>query len=228
MSKPLYVFDMDETLINADCAMIWNAFLVENGIVTQPNFIEEDQRLMILYAEGNLDMEDYLTFSIAPLLNIPIEKVHTLVKECVENHILPKLFRQAKLLIEQLNREGIEMVIISASVTFLVAEVGRRLGIPTALGINLIEEKGHYTAEISGVPSYREGKVTRLIKWLESQTTTYSEIHFYTDSINDLSLCEYADYAYLVNPCSRLRKHANQTNWTILSWGDIDNTDSSI
>ncbi|MEF1341684.1 HAD-IB family hydrolase, partial [Vibrio rotiferianus] len=23
MSKPLYVFDMDETLINADCAMIW-------------------------------------------------------------------------------------------------------------------------------------------------------------------------------------------------------------
>ncbi len=32
MSKPLYVFDMDETLINADCAMIWNAFLVEKGI----------------------------------------------------------------------------------------------------------------------------------------------------------------------------------------------------
>ncbi|MEF1307625.1 HAD-IB family hydrolase, partial [Vibrio owensii] len=24
MSKPLYVFDLDETLINADCAMIWN------------------------------------------------------------------------------------------------------------------------------------------------------------------------------------------------------------
>ncbi|MEF1164968.1 HAD-IB family hydrolase, partial [Vibrio parahaemolyticus] len=50
MSKPLYVFDMDEALINADCAMIWNVFLVEKGIATQSNFIEEDQRLMALYA----------------------------------------------------------------------------------------------------------------------------------------------------------------------------------
>ncbi|TKF05158.1 HAD-IB family hydrolase, partial [Vibrio kanaloae] len=28
MFKPLYVFDMDETLINADAAMLWNEFLV--------------------------------------------------------------------------------------------------------------------------------------------------------------------------------------------------------
>lgn len=31
MSKPLYVFDMDETLFDADCAMLWNRFLVEKG-----------------------------------------------------------------------------------------------------------------------------------------------------------------------------------------------------
>ncbi|MDW1988439.1 HAD-IB family hydrolase, partial [Vibrio sp. 811] len=72
MSKPLYVFDMDETLINADCAMIWNAFLVEKGIATQSNFIEEDQRLMVLYAEGKMDMEDYLEFCMAPLADMPV------------------------------------------------------------------------------------------------------------------------------------------------------------
>ena len=33
MTKPLYVFDLDETLIKADSAMIWNEFLVEKGIV---------------------------------------------------------------------------------------------------------------------------------------------------------------------------------------------------
>ncbi|CAH1576963.1 HAD family hydrolase [Vibrio rotiferianus] len=220
MSKPLYVFDLDETLINADCAMIWNEFMVEKGIATEPNFIEEDLRQMGLYAEGKMDMEDYLTFSIKPLENMPIEQVNALVEECVENHILAKQYPQTKTLIEQLSRDGIDMVIISASVTFLVAAVGRHLGIPTALGIDLVVADNRYTAEIDGIPSYREGKVTRLKQWLEAQFDSYSEIHFYTDSINDLPLCEYADYAYLVNPCPRLKEHSDRTNWRVLSWGD--------
>lgn len=53
MSKPLYVFDMDETLVNGDAAMLWNAFLVEKGIVSDPSFIDEDQRLMGLYSKVN-------------------------------------------------------------------------------------------------------------------------------------------------------------------------------
>ncbi|UTZ23635.1 HAD family hydrolase [Vibrio campbellii] len=219
MSKPLYVFDLDETLINADCAMIWNEFMVEKGIATAPNFIEEDKRLMGLYAEGKMNMEDYLTFSMKPLENMPIEQVNALVEECVENHILVKLFPQAKTLIEQLLRDEIDMVIISASVTFLVEAVGRRIGIPNALGIDLVVADNRYSAEIDGIPSYREGKVTRLKQWLETQPDNYSEIHFYTDSINDLPLCEYANYAYLVNPCPRLKEHTDRPNWTVLSWG---------
>lgn len=218
MPKSLYVFDMDETLINADCAMIWNQFMVEKGIATQPDFIEQDQRLMKLYAEGKMDMEDYLQFSIAPLANMPIKHVNTLVEECVESRILTKQFAQSKALIEQLSRDGIDMVIISASVTFLVEAVGRRLGIHSALGIDLVERNDYYTAEIAGVPSYREGKVTRLKQWLDAQPKAYNEIHFYTDSINDLPLCEYADYAYLVNPCPQLAQQATHHNWPVLKW----------
>ncbi|MFM2590595.1 HAD family hydrolase [Vibrio sp. TBV020] len=218
MSKPLYVFDMDETLIDADCAMIWNEFLVEKGIATSPSFIEEDQRLMALYAKGELNMEDYLAFSMAPLANMPKEQVARLVEECVTRYILPKQFTQSKTLIEQLTREGIDMMIISASVTFLVSAVGRHLGISNALGIDLVEKQGGYTAQILGVPSYREGKVTRLKEWLEAQSESYSSIHFYTDSINDLPLCEYADYVYLVNPCPRLKDYAIHTDWANLSW----------
>ncbi|OAN18190.1 HAD family hydrolase [Photobacterium jeanii] len=218
MSKPLYVFDMDETLIDADCAMIWNAFLVEKGLVQDPDFIAEDQRLMGLYAEGKLNMEDYLAFSMAPLATMPKQEVAALVNECVETRILSKQFKQAKSLITQLQQDGIEMVIISASVTFLVEAVGKRLGIPSALGIDLIEHNGYFTHRIHGVPSYREGKVTRLQQWLAAQETYFSKIHFFTDSINDLALCEHADFAYLVNPCPRLLAQANRPNWTVLNW----------
>lgn len=218
MSKPLYVFDMDETLVNGDAAMMWNEFLVEKGIASDASFVEEDQRLMGLYTQGKLDMEDYLTFAMQPLADLTTQQVNTLVEECVDTKVLPNLFKQTLPLIEQLKRDEIDMLIISASVTFLVEVIGRKLGIPEALGIDLVEKQGRYTSKIEGVPSYREGKVTRLEQWIAAQPTTYSEIHFYTDSINDLPLCEFADYAYLVNPCPRLKALADRPNWQILNW----------
>jgi HAD superfamily hydrolase (TIGR01490 family) len=218
MSKPLYVFDMDETLVNGDAAMMWNEFLVEKGIASDASFVEEDQRLMGLYTQGKLDMEDYLTFAMQPLADMTTQQVNALVEECVDTKVLPNLFKQTLPLIEQLKRDEIDMLIISASVTFLVEVVGRKLGIPEALGIDLVEKQGRYTSKIEGVPSYREGKVTRLEQWIAAQPTTYSEIHFYTDSINDLPLCEFADYAYLVNPCPRLKALADRPNWQILNW----------
>ncbi|GMM87952.1 HAD family hydrolase [Vibrio fortis] len=218
MSKPLYVFDMDETLVNGDAAMMWNEFLVEKGIASDASFVEEDQRLMGLYTQGKLDMEDYLTFAMQPLADMTTQQVNALVEECVDTKVLPNLSKQTLPLIGQLKRDEIDMLIISASVTFLVEAVGRKLGIPEALGIDLVEKQGRYTSKIEGVPSYREGKVTRLEQWIAAQPTTYSEIHFYTDSINDLPLCEFADYAYLVNPCPRLKALSDRPNWQILNW----------
>jgi HAD superfamily hydrolase (TIGR01490 family) len=173
---------------------------------------------MGLYTQGKLDMEDYLTFAMQPLADMTTQQVNALVEECVDTKVLPNLFKQTLPLIEQLKRDEIDMLIISASVTFLVEVVGRKLGIPEVLGIDLVEKQGRYTSKIEGVPSYREGKVTRLEQWIAAQPTTYSEIHFYTDSINDLPLCEFADYAYLVNPCPRLKALSDRPNWQILNW----------
>lgn len=219
MSKPLYIFDLDETLINADCSMVWNEFLVEKGIVTDGNFIDEDKRLMNLYAKGELDMQRYLDFALAPLAAMPKEQVIDLVDECVQRHILPKQFTQSMTLIEKLVREQAELIIISASVTFLVEVVAHHLGIKTALGIDLIEQHACYSSKIKGIATYREGKVTRLEQWLKETEQSFSEIHFFTDSINDLPLCEYANYTYLVNPCPRLRTIGIDRNWPILCWG---------
>lgn len=218
MTKPLYVFDLDETLIKADSAMIWNEFLVEKGIVDDASFLTEDQRLMALYSQGKLDMDDYLKFAIAPITHLSLGEVEKLVNECVDNWIAPKQFQQSIPLLEQLNKQGVDTLIISATVSFIVEAVAQHLGVEQSMGIALVTEDDRYTAKVSGVPSYREGKVTRLEQWLSARDETYSEIHFYTDSINDLPLCERADYAYLVNPCPRLKAIADRPNWTILHW----------
>lgn len=218
MSQPLYIFDLDETLIGADSAMLWHQFLVEKGIVTDSNFLAEDKRLMGLYSAGELDMPEYLNFAMAPLTHLTTQQVDNLVDECVETYIMPTVFPQAQQLLEQLKKDNITTVLISATVSFIVKKVAIKLGIEHAMGIDMQIEDGCYTANILGVASYRHGKVIRLQSWLAEQTAIYTDSYFYTDSINDLPLCLFSQYPHVVNPCPQLALHAQVQNWPQLSW----------
>ncbi|WP_028303551.1 HAD family hydrolase [Oceanospirillum maris] len=222
MKQDLYVFDMDDTLIQGDCAMIWNTFLVEKGFVdssglTAQGFLEQDKVLMALYSEGKMGMEEYLAFSLSPVLGLSKAQIQRLVDECITQKILPNAYPEALALIQQLKNKGQDMLVISATVSFIVKPVAKALGIDEALGIDLVETDTGYTSTISGVASYREGKVQRLNQWLDSAATGYKQIHFYTDSINDLPLCLHADQIYLVNPCSRLLAKA-KPEWQVYRW----------
>ncbi|WP_087020694.1 HAD family hydrolase [Thaumasiovibrio subtropicus] len=222
MKKPLYVFDMDETLVNLDCAKEWNCFLVDKGVVTTPGFLETDQAMMAQYARGEMSMTAYLEFAIPPLMHLSKAAITALVDECVETRIIPAVFPQALTLIAQLKADRLPMIIISATVTFIVERVAKRLGIEHAIGVELVEKAECYQPIIEGIASYREGKVTRLEAWRSAQSDDYEEVHFYTDSINDLPLCLHADVVRLINPCPRLiayRDQQDRHDWQVLKWG---------
>lgn len=220
MEKSLHIFDMDETLVNGDCASLWSAFLVEQGIVTDPDYLATDKVLMMKYAKGELDMEEYILYTLAPITTIPQHEIDNLVDEFVSTKILPLVFPEAITLVNALNAKGIPCLVISATVTFIVKKVAKAIAIEDALGIDLVIENGCYLNQVTGIATYREGKILRLEQWLAEQKISFETIHFYSDSINDLPLCEYADYAYLVNPCERLSAEAKKhPEWTIFNWG---------
>ncbi|MGC3834887.1 HAD family hydrolase [Moritella viscosa] len=221
MSQALYIFDLDETLIGADSSVLWHQFLVKKGIITDPTFLIEDQRLMTQYSAGQLDMPTYLDFAIAPLAKLPKEQVDSLVDECVEKYIMPTVFPQALQLLAQLKQDNITTVLISATVSFIVKKVAKKLGIEQAMGIDLLIENGHYSANVLGVASYRKGKVTRLESWLAEQTESFADLYFYTDSINDLPLCLFSQYPHVVNPCPQLARYAETQHWPQLTWSPL-------
>lgn len=220
MPQPLYVFDMDDTLVNGDCSMLWNQYLVDKGIVTIPDFLETDKKLMGLYSIGEMDMEEYLDFVMQPLFDIPQQKVDSMVDEFVTEYVNPKVFTEARSLIDELSVKSQPMLIISATVSFIVKKVALSLGITEAIGIDMQVKNDRYTSKIEGIPSYREGKIRRLKDWVGGTSDKYNPVHFYTDSINDLPLCEYSDYAYLINPCPQLKEAASNKPWEIYHWGN--------
>ncbi|GGB15646.1 HAD family hydrolase [Agarivorans gilvus] len=213
----LHIFDLDETLINGDSGALWHRYLVEQGIVTEPDFLAQDAAMMQQYALGELALERYIEFSLAPLQYYSQQQVDDWVTEFVDNTISPIIYPAGQALIQQLQQQH-QVIIISATVSFIVKQIAAKLSVKHYLGVDLVGQQGRYTPTIDGVASYQEGKVTRLQQWLQQQPISYSKLRFYSDSINDRPLLEHVDHAYVVNPCAKLRPLARKRQWPILSW----------
>ncbi|MFE1815340.1 HAD family hydrolase [Metapseudomonas otitidis] len=214
----LAIFDLDDTLIDGDCASLWSAHMADLGWVDRDSFLARDHALMTLYAEGKLAMEDYMAFSLSPLVGRTAEEVASVVEPFVEDVIEPIIHSDAMRCLAGHRQAGDRLLIISASAHFLVSVIGERLGVEEVLAIDLAEEHGHYSGKTRGVLTYRDGKVTRLNAWLAEHGERLDGAYFYSDSRNDLPLLGMVDNPRVVNPDPVLRAHAEQAGWPILAW----------
>ncbi|WP_313201790.1 HAD family hydrolase [Pseudomonas sp.] len=214
----LAIFDLDETLIHGDCASLWSEQMARLGWVDGKAFLRRDHELMEAYGKGHLRMEDYMAFSLEPIAGRTLEEVAHLVEPWVEEVIEPIIYGDACRCIAEHRQRGDRILIISASGTHLVGPIAARLGVDEYLAIELEAVNGVYTGNTHGVLTYREGKITRLLEWLDQEQENLEGASFYSDSRNDLPLLLKVDHPHAVNPDAVLREHAETNGWPILSW----------
>lgn len=214
----LAIFDLDETLIDGDCSSLWSAQMARLGWVDAQSFLAEDAQLMHAYSEGRLAMEDYMAFSLAPLVGRTPAEVAHLVEPFVEDVIEPLIFSDACQAIAKHRAAGDRLLVISASGAHLVAPIAARIGIDEVLAIDLALEHGFYNGQTQGTLTYREGKTKRLMDWLQAEGETLENASFYSDSHNDLPLLEVVSRPNAVNPDPVLRERALAQGWPIHIW----------
>ena len=214
----LAIFDLDETLIDGDCASLWAQHMVDLQWVDGDSFLAREQELMRLYGRGELAMEDYMAFTLSPLVGRTPEEVAYVVGPFVEDVIEPLIFSDAMRCIAEHRAAGDRILVISASAVFLVEAIAERLGIGEVLAIDLEQQHGCYSGKTCGVLTYRKGKVTRLQHWLGEQAESLEGAFFYSDSRNDLPLLSQVSNPRAVNPDVALRAHAQENGWPILAW----------
>jgi HAD superfamily hydrolase (TIGR01490 family) len=188
------------------------------GWVDGESFLRRDQELMDAYGRGHLAMEDYMAFSLEPLIGRTPAEVEHLVGPWVEDFIEPIIFSDATRTIAAHRKAGDRILVISASGTHLVGPIAERLGIDEVLAIELEVAHGTYSGKTVGTLTYREGKITRLLEWLDEQEENLEGASFYSDSRNDLPLLQKVDFPHVVNPDPVLREHAEKAGWPIHLW----------
>lgn len=188
------------------------------GWVDPKSFMQRNDQLMEAYSQGTLAMETFMAFSLEPLIGRSPQEVAHLVEPWVEEVIEPIIFSDACKTIAEHRAKGDRILVISASGTHLVEPIATRLGIDEVLGIELEVKNGLYTGHTVGTLTYREGKISRLLEWLDEQEENLEGASFYSDSRNDLPLLLKVDHPHAVNPDPVLREHAEKAGWPIHHW----------
>ena len=213
----LAIFDLDNTLLAGDSDYLWGVFLTERGILDGEDFVRENERFYREYEEGCLDIYEFLRFSFRPLRDHPPEKLERWRRDFLREKIEPIILPGARELVERHRAAGDTLLIVTATNELVTAPIAERFGIANLIATVPEQANGRYTGEVAGTPSFREGKVERLMDWLEGAGSGLAGSTFYSDSHNDIPLLERVDYPVAVDPDQQLHRHALDRGWPVIS-----------
>lgn len=219
----LVLFDLDHTLLNGDTQSEWGCYLADRGIIDLATYQEAMAVFDESYHRGALDIKALVEFQIAILKPYPLPTLHAWRKEFVQERIRPLLVEAGWKTVREHQARGDDLILITATNEFLTTPIAELLGIRHLIASQEeYDDQGNLTGYFCGIPSYREGKVTRFHQWLQEegrQRSDYGKILFYSDSHNDLPLLSVVDEPIIVNPDPQLREHALKNSWKIVDFG---------
>jgi HAD superfamily hydrolase (TIGR01490 family) len=213
----LAIFDLDSTLIAGDSDHSWGEYLIEQNIVDADSFRKANDRFFDDYKAGILDMEAYVSFALAPLREMSRETRDKLHREFMDQKIAPLMLPKAQSLIQKHKDQGDVLLIITATNRFITEPIAQLLGIDNLIATDpeLVDDR--FTGRIIGIPSFQDGKVTRLEQWVEQHQEEMAGSFFYSDSFNDIPLLERVSFPCAVDPDEKLRAHATNKQWPSIS-----------
>lgn len=213
----LAIFDLDNTLIAGDSDYLWGKFLIRKGAVEAEFFESENERFYAMYKAGTLDIMEYQHFSLKPLTLYDMDTLIAWHDEFMQTVIEPIYLPKAQALVDEHREKGDDLLIITATNSFVTRPIGHMYGITNLIGTDPEMLDGRFTGEVDGVPSFQSGKVTRLKSWLEDRHISLEGSYFYSDSHNDQPLLELVDNPVVVDADETLLKVAQRKNWPAIS-----------
>ena len=216
----LALFDLDHTLLPIDSDYQWADFLARTGRAGNPEVARaRNNDLMNRYNEGQLTAQEAAEFMLGLLAAHPPHDLANWHESFMQEVVRPALSPQSIALVQKHLTAGDLCAIVTATNSFVTAPIARALGINHLIATTPEYVNGRYTGYIEGIPSFREGKITRVNDWLDTMGLSLADFessHFYSDSMNDLPLLECVTHPVATNPSDELRAIATAQNWVII------------
>lgn len=213
-------FDLDHTLVEGDCDVLWMQHLASSG----RGDLEPMRRFMAAYEAGTLEIEAYYAYSLAVFRGHTAADFEAELEAFYRAEVEPRL---RPWVLERLAAEreaGALCVLVTATGELVARPVVRALGLDALLATRLEHRAGHLTGSILGQACFREGKLTQIESWLRGRGTSLDALDdsaYYGDSRNDRFVMQRVQRPVAVGPDSHLRALAEERGWELLGAAPI-------
>lgn len=214
MVETLALFDLDSTLLEGDCELIWCDYLLKYGIVEKP-FMRQVKRYCVEYEIGVLDYIEFERYILSPVAEMSPARVQEILNEYLGE--IRTLLRPRMLgVLQQHQAQGHTLVLATASNSFVARPIASLLNIQHVVCTECEVVDGVPNGKVIGNPAFRSGKVERVKEWVEAHQASLSGSWGYSDSHNDVPILSMVEHAVAVSPDAQLRRIAEQNGWEIL------------
>ncbi|HWI15755.1 MAG TPA: HAD family hydrolase [Burkholderiales bacterium] len=213
----LALFDLDNTLLAGDSDFEWAQFLIERGVLDREVYEARNVEFYEQYKAGTLNIREFLDFQLKPLARHDRAVLDAWHRDFMARKIMPIITDSARDLVRR-HADDV-CAIVTATNSFVTAPIARAFGIEHLIATEPEEKEGQFTGGVRGTPSFREGKVERVLAWLAQRGQsfgTFDRSWFYSDSLNDLPLLSQVTDPVAVDPDAKLLAHAERNGWPVL------------
>jgi HAD superfamily hydrolase (TIGR01490 family) len=212
-------FDLDKTVIAKSSTLAFGRSFYQGGLVNRRAVLKSTYAQFVYLQSGaDADQMDRMRDGLAKLATgWPVAQVQTIVAEALHELINPLVYEEAVALIQEHQRAGRTVVLVSSSGEEVVAPIGQMLGVDRVIATRMAVADGRYTGKIAFY-AYGPHKADAIRELAAQENLDLAECSAYSDSMTDLPMLEAVGHPTAVNPDRGLRRLAVERGWPVLDF----------
>jgi HAD superfamily hydrolase (TIGR01490 family) len=215
--KPGAFFDMDRTLLRCNSGTLYIRWLRKHKEISLTRMIQA-LGWIAQYKLSVLDMESVVAREIAKMAGQSEAEMYDKCRAFFEAWVRSEVAPKARDAIARHRRDGHVLAILSTSTPYVVEPLAAHVGIDHVLCTRLSVREGRFDGTHVRPACYGRGKVHWAEDFARRHEVDLTRSFFYTDSYSDLPMLQRVGMPRIINPDSRLRRHARKTGWPVDEW----------
>jgi len=210
-------FDLDKTVIAKSSTLAFSRPLYKAGFLNRRALVKAGiaQVVYMMVGADHDQLERVRDQMMELTKGWEAAQIRTLVRETVDEVVAPLVFAEALAIMDDHRRNGLRVVIISASPEEVVMPLARYLGVDHVIATrSTIDAEGRYTGDMDFY-AYGPGKADAINDLADKWDLDLSACYAYSDSATDIPMMEVVGHPVAVNPDKELREIAEEKGWPI-------------
>lgn len=206
----LAVFDVDYTLTRRETQVELLKFLITTdfkNIIHLPNSAAAGLGFILGWHDEKKSKEQNLKM----LRGITENQLDQLSRTFMIRGIRPILYQDGIRVLKRHHREGMRVILNSASPEFYIREFERSPYVEKAIGTRFEILDGFFTGKMIGRNNKGDEKINRLMEYLDGDAIDWENSIMYSDSLSDKPLMDMMGKAWLIN-------HKANPHFPVLHW----------